>query len=978
MIAFNDTAFPKQWQLGAAHGINILDVYADYSGAGIRIGVVDTGLDLSNPDFAGRVDLAGSWDALEHDADPNNLTSDQHGTEVGLIIGAAANNGFGRVGAAWGSTLVAFRFDSRGTRTVEQEAELLKLQTSVDVSNNSWSRSGEFFRDDFGKALYAESAAATAAAATLGRDGLGTVLVRSAGNDNLKGDDVNTHNYYNNRYSIVVASSDENGTIRPSANPGAAILVTAPGGVTSWAAPMVSSTAALMLEANPELGYRDVQKILALTARITDAEGAGWFENAAGDWNGGGMHVSRRSGYGLIDAKAAVRLAESWEAQSTEANHVQATVKSKTAFDIPDQGSNQQSLRVDSSLALERVEVALNLAHNKLGDLKIVLVSPSGTESVLLDQLGNGLYVHAGGKLNFTLTSAQFLGEDPRGDWTLRVEDKGALVSGTVKSWALTLHGGAASSDTMHVFTEEFAALAAQDGGRALLSDAEGRDTLNAAAVDADSIIDLAADGVSRIAGQELRLAEGTVIEDAVTGEGNDLLMGNAADNRLRGGRGDDQLLGREGDDQLEGGTGHDLLDGGAGADLMIGGAGDDRYMVDNIRDRVVEGANGGTDTVFASVSFSLAGQFTETLILTGEEDLAGIGNSLANRITGNAGDNLLLGQGGNDLLEGGAGNDRLEGGEGADRLDGGEGADLMIGGAGSDTYLVDNAGDRITDSAGIDTVISSISYSLGGQFLERLTLTGEEALNATGNSLANTLIGNAGDNSLLGLAGTDRLEGGGGNDLLDGGAGADVMIGGQGDDLFIVDNIRDRAMEKSGEGTDTVLASVSFSLGGQFTDNLTLTGQRDIDGTGNSLDNLLTGNAGDNNLQGKAGNDILVGGMGHDTLDGGAGADIVRFNAPEEGGDTILGHRSGEDRIQISASGFGGGLQEGMDLLASGVYVQSADGRAATAEARLIYDTTEQKLLFDADGSGGEEAVVLAHLPGQTSLPASDIQIIG
>jgi len=185
------------------------------------------------------------------------------------------------------------------------------------------------------------------------------------------------------------------------------------------------------------------------------------------------------------------------------------------------------------------------------------------------------------------------------------------------------------------------------------------------------------------------------------------------------------------------------VLDGGYGADTMVGGYGDDTYYVDNTGDLVVEGMNGGNDTVFSSVSYSVLGTHVENLTLVGPNAFNATGNSLVNTLTGNGLDNVL---------------------------DGGYGADVMIGGYGDDTYYVDNAGDVVKEAAGQgeDIIYSSVSYGLGGTFVETLLLTGSASINATGNSLNNSLIGNNGSNV---------LNGGYGNDVLTGGGGADTFV---------------------------------------------------------------------------------------------------------------------------------------------------------------------------------------------------------
>jgi len=136
----------------------------------------------------------------------------------------------------------------------------------------------------------------------------------------------------------------------------------------------------------------------------------------------------------------------------------------------------------------------------------------------------------------------------------------------------------------------------------------------------------------------------------------------------------------------------------------------------------------------------------------------------------------VVSGSDGADALSGTAQNDSITGGPGNDTLDGGAGADSMAGGSGNDSFVVDDAGDVVTEIAddGIDTVQSSVSYVLPVN-VEILTLAGNGAINATGNSADNALTGNGGSNSLSGLDGNDVLKGGGGADSLDGGTGSDI-----------------------------------------------------------------------------------------------------------------------------------------------------------------------------------------------------------
>lgn len=217
-------------------------------------------------------------------------------------------------------------------------------------------------------------------------------------------------------------------------------------------------------------------------------------------------------------------------------------------------------------------------------------------------------------------------------------------------------------------------------------------------------------------------------------------------------------LVGNSANNTLSGLAGNDTLDGGTGTDTMAGGTGDDTYYVDNSADIVTEAVGEGDDTVFSSATFTLAGTAVETLRLTGTGVIDGTGNDNANTLIGNDQANVLTGLGGNDVI------------------DGGKGADTMVGGLGDDIYYVDVSTDKVTEAngQGNDTVYAAATFGLGGTFVETLALTGNAAINGSGNSQANTLIGNAGANVLSGLGGADTLDGGLGTDTLTGGDGAD------------------------------------------------------------------------------------------------------------------------------------------------------------------------------------------------------------
>ncbi|WP_196053665.1 calcium-binding protein [Paracoccus lichenicola] len=441
-------------------------------------------------------------------------------------------------------------------------------------------------------------------------------------------------------------------------------------------------------------------------------------------------------------------------------------------------------------------------------------------------------------------------------------------------------------------------------------------------------------------------------------------------------------------DDNLTtGGTGNDILRGTSAAEVLTGGAGNDIYHL-TPGDQVVELASGGTDTVNASFTHILAGN-VENLILTGNAAINGIGNLLANRLTGNEAANQLVGglgmdslfgNGGNDTLSGGTDGDLLDGGIGNDWLDGGAGADTLRGGTGDDVYVLDSTADVISEywNQGTDTVRASMGATLGVQ-VENLVLLGTANLWGTGNTLHNVLTGNAGANSLDGGAGNDTLAGGEGGDWLNGGAGIDLLRGGAGNDTYVLDNPGDLVAEAAGQGTDTVRSSVTVQLSANV-ENLILTGNAAINGTGNALNNSLTGNAAANQLVAGGGNDILNGAAGQDMLTGGTGTDVLSggldaardvfvFNALSDstggaGRDRILDLRSGVDDIDLRA----------LDANTRIAGNQAFDFSGAAADANAVwYVKAGANLIVRADVNGDRVADFEVAVMGQAGLGASD-----
>ncbi len=431
-----------------------------------------------------------------------------------------------------------------------------------------------------------------------------------------------------------------------------------------------------------------------------------------------------------------------------------------------------------------------------------------------------------------------------------------------------TVYGFNANAGSLYSFVvNKIPILSLWDGG--------GLDRLDASLFTQKQTINLEQGSFSDIGGGKLNLsiALGAVIEQAFGGLADDVITGNDVDNLLKGNNGNDALNGLAGNDTLEGDAGNDTLNGGLGVDTLTGGIGNDTYLVDEPADIIIELAAQGTDNVLAAVSYTLSAHL-EQLQLTGNQAINGSGNELANLLTGNAGNNQLLGGAGNDTLNGSTGTDTL------------------LGGLGDDIYLMDDGQDTVSElvGEGTDQVTASISYTLSAN-VERLLLTGTQAIHGNGNELANLLTGNAARN---------QLNGGAGNDTLNGGLGADTLLGGLGDDSYTVDDAGDVVTELLNEGTDTVNSAISYTLNANV-ERLTLTGTLAIEGSGNELANALTGNSANNQLFGASGNDVLNGAAGADTLAGGLGDDIYFV---DHTGDVIIEQlNEGRDFISSTVS---------------------------------------------------------------------------
>ncbi|NBU60002.1 MAG: serine peptidase, partial [Betaproteobacteria bacterium] len=590
-----DPLYTAQWHFGqigrlgfgSANTAGIERVWADHTGRGVKVGVWDDGVQATHWDLSANYNASRQMTVGGTMNDGQPLSSDaDHGTAVAGLIAAAAN-GRGGIGVAHGAELTSVRIfggaddiNSAWTRYLQTLDQL----GTFDVTNHSYGGTPSFIRD-------ADVDRFEASLAT-GRGGLGTINVKAAGNDRLDG---NGDALDASRATVSVAATTSTGQVTSYSTYGAHILLAAPeaavttdrtgtsqgynGSIdasgdytnrfsgTSAATPVVAGVAALVLDAAPGLGWRDVQSILALSAQGTGSRYGGstlnevfaWKWNGAGNWNGGGLHFSEDYGFGLANAYTATRLAEVWSLMNplagTSPNERSASVTVSPNAAIADLQTLRQTFTLTTDLVMDSVNLTVDLAHTYFTDLRISLVSPAGTTLSLYDgTTGDGSTADNG--LRYTFGAEGFRGESSAGTWTLVVTDAVSGDAGTLRGVTLKAWGSSASADDQYHYTDEvFAALSAPgQSARATLDDRDGGvDWLDCAAMSRNLVLDLSAGGDCTADGQVFtRLAASTVIENAIGGDGNDRILGNASDNRIAGMRG------------------NDTIDGGAGRDLVV------------------------------------------------------------------------------------------------------------------------------------------------------------------------------------------------------------------------------------------------------------------------------------------------------------------------------------------------------------------------------------------------------------------------
>jgi subtilisin-like proprotein convertase family protein len=470
-VTIPDPLFADQWHLqntGQAGGtpgqdVNIAAVWkSGFLGSGVVIGIVDDGLQYTHPDLAPNYVAAVSYDFNADDADPGpNITgscdvnADCHGTSVAGVAAARDDGSACGVGAAFRAGVAGLRLIAGPATDADEAAALTYKYNTIHIFNNSWGPEDDADRLEGPGTL---ARAALEDGVTNGRSGLGTIYMWAAGNGLDQNDNVNYDGYANSRFTIAAGAVDNNGVQSWYSEPGAAMLVTAPSdggtvgitttdllgkngyngddctnnfGGTSSATPLVSGIVALVLEANPNLTWRDVQHILVETAVQNDPGDADWTKNGAG------YHINHKYGFGRIDALAAVATAQAW-VNVPPATRVSSDVMAVNQA-IPDNSQKgvDSTITISDNVRIEHVEVVFNATHPWRGDLEVILTSPAGTRSVLAEKHGDA----ANNYRDWTFMSVRHWGETSAGAWKLHVADRANADEGTFDSWMLILHG---------------------------------------------------------------------------------------------------------------------------------------------------------------------------------------------------------------------------------------------------------------------------------------------------------------------------------------------------------------------------------------------------------------------------------------------------------------------------------------------------------------------------------------------------------
>jgi len=504
----NDPLFSKQWHLrntkqvtGAVAGIdvNVVTVWDQYQGSGVTIGVIDDGVEGTHPDLSANFNAALSYDYVGADTNPAPETDDDHGTSVAGVAAARGNNGIGVSGAAPLAGLVGFRLlGANQTATTESQA-FAASNNVISIKNNSWGPPDAFidpvdpgnsfpvtlgFLDPLDRATFQT-------AVTTGRGGKGTIFTFASGNGGADQDQSNKDGYANCIFVNAIGAVTAAGTRSSYSEVGANLIACAPSnggadpgiattdrtgvdgynqslalepknftdrnytndfGGTSSASPLAAGVIALMLEANPNLGWRDVKEILLRSGRKVSSTDTDWISRTGGKPALPLIKHNHKYGGGMVDALAATSLAKNWVNLGTMSS-IEHTFTGPRS--VPDNNTTGTTVTLDFSgdtpTRVEQIEVALTMTHGWRGDVQIDLISPGGVTSRLAskssfddgyeDAASTGL---PRGYPGWTFTSMRHWGEGSKGAWRVVFKDLVSGDAGVVQSVKVKIYGEAA------------------------------------------------------------------------------------------------------------------------------------------------------------------------------------------------------------------------------------------------------------------------------------------------------------------------------------------------------------------------------------------------------------------------------------------------------------------------------------------------------------------------------------------------------
>ncbi|HFU75426.1 MAG TPA: hypothetical protein ENK66_04190 [Arcobacter sp.] len=449
-IVGDDPDLDKQWYLKSEY-LNILSVHERYNGSSENaavVQIVEGGFNTNHEDLIANVDFSMAYDSSELIDGQNGLEgnctdiNNSHGTAVAGIIGARGYNGVGIRGINPYGKITGHRFYFSNGLLYSNKLDAAWLNgpraNEIDISNNSWATCKDFSmtKDEYLKE-----------GSRILRDGKGRIYVFAAGNHRIGYGNCTSHSanlvtMFNSPYSIVVASMGKDDKVADSSSPGANLFISAYGedviwttysntldyagfGGTSAAAPMVSGGIALLLEACPDLNYRDVQNLLVKSAIVVDSGNDSWVENSVG------IKHSNDYGFGKMNISGAIEMCQNNYIPKEQNQTIEVTQIIDT--NLVSSGVNSFEIDINENIQIEWVGLFLDGNIDRLGEYQIELISPSGTKKQLVH--GNnairGLNWNSNDFIKehtldemFRVSSFGFYDEESLGRWRIEIEDK--------------------------------------------------------------------------------------------------------------------------------------------------------------------------------------------------------------------------------------------------------------------------------------------------------------------------------------------------------------------------------------------------------------------------------------------------------------------------------------------------------------------------------------------------------------------------